>query len=491
MDLTIKLDANEALPLYRRLADALRQCIENGRLQPGDALPSTRQLAQTVGLSRITVVHSYDELISQGYLHTVPGSGTFVCNRPVTAGAECDQDSNQTASFHRPLATYGARISDLEMLESTSADLPELNFGAPPMDLLPLKQWRYLLLKHCRTHINKRMENRYDPLGYLPLRQAIAAYLCRSRNLKCSADMIAVFAGSQQTVNLTARLLINETDTVALENPGFVFARKTMRSIGAKILPIELDQEGIIVSDLSLHPDCKHVYVTPSHHDPTGIVMSMARRNELLQWAERQNGYIIEDDYDCEYNYETTALPSLQGLDRHESVIYISTFWKILFPLMPIGFVVVPRHLTVVLSRAKMLTERNFSMLEQYAMTDFINEGYLERHIRKTRKAFAHRRQTLISSLTRSLGNKVTVPKYSSGMHITIRFNLPLADSEIINLGKKSGLPLVSTQPYYISNGVKGEFLISFATQIDDDIAGRVANFAELLPKRITAKERP
>ncbi len=484
MDFAIELDKNEALPLYRRLANALRESIELGRLQPGDAMPSSRHLSKSLGFSRITVVHSYDELVSQGYLNTVTGSGTFVRARQNLSNArpsdlELDMNTSGYSDIH--LSEYSSRIMKLQTLTSTSADQPELNFGAPPTELLPLKQWRQLLLKHCRTHITKRLDASVDPMGFLPLREAIAAYLRRSRNLDCTADRIAVFAGSQQTVNLVTRLLINESDKVALENPGFVFARKTIRALGAQVVPVAVDSEGLIVSQLNSHPDCKVVYVTPSHHDPTGAVMSLPRRNELLNWAAQQNAYIIEDDYDCEYNYGTPALPALQGLDRHESVIYISTFWKILFPLMPIGFVVVPLPLIPILARAKTLAERNFSMLEQYALTDFINDGLLERHIRKTRKIFALRRQSLISSLTHSLGDRVTIPKYSSGMHIAVRFNLPLTDEEILRRSREAGLPIVSTEAYYVTGHRSGEFLISFAGKASENVQDLVNKFAQSL----------
>ncbi len=349
------------------------------------------------------------------------------------------------------------------------------------MDLLPLKQWRALLQKHCSTHIGKRFDSDVDPLGFRPLREALAKYLKRVRGLNCNADMIAVFASSQQTVNLILRLLVNKSDQVAMENPGFVFARKTIRSLDAEVLPISVDKDGMVVSELNAHPTCKIAYVTPSHQDPTGAILSSRRRQALLDWSASNNCFIIEDDYDCEYNYGTPPLQSLQGQDQDQSVIYISTFWKILFPIMPIGFIVVPPVLIPALTKAKMLAERNFSLLEQYALTDFINEGYLERHISKTRKLYAERRRVLISALTRAFGQAIQIPKYSSGMHIKVQLETKLSDKEILSRAALADLPLVSTEEYYISGHRPGEFLLSFAGRSTEGVTASVNKFAKLL----------
>ncbi|CAN5525614.1 PLP-dependent aminotransferase family protein [soil metagenome] len=476
-----KLDSDKRLPRYRRLASSIRKSIESGQLQPGDSVPSTRDLAKELKLARVTVITAYDELISQGYLKTVSGSGTFVLTPAEHAEFEELKLDVDAPPADKHLSSYAARIMKLQQLTSTSADQPVLNFGASPMDLLPLKQWRTLLQKHCSINIGKRFDTDLDPMGFRPLREALAKYLKRVRGLNCNADMIAVFASSQQTVNLILRLLVNKSEQVAMENPGFVFARKTIRSLDAEVLPISVDKDGMVVSELNNHPACKIAYVTPSHQDPTGAILSSRRRHALLDWAASNNCFIIEDDYDCEYNYGTPPLQSLQGQDQDQSVIYISTFWKILFPIMPIGFVVVPPVLIPALAKAKMLAERNFSLLEQYALTDFINEGYLDRHISKTRKLYAERRRVLISALTRAFGQAIKIPKYSSGMHITIHLETKLSDKEILARAALADLPLVSTEEYYIAGHSRGEFLVSFAGRSTDGISARVNKFAKSL----------
>lgn len=476
--LKFKLDPDTRLPRYRRLASSIRKSIESGQLQPGDSVPSTRDLAKELKVARVTVITAYDELISQGYLKTVSGAGTFVLTQTEHDQFEERQRDVDSPPADKHLSDYAARIMKLQQMTSTSADQPELNFGAPPMDVLPLKQWRALLQKHCSAHMGKRFDTHIDPMGFRPLREALAKYLKRVRGLNCNAEMIAVFASSQQTVNLILRLLVNKSEQIAMENPGFVFARKTIRSLDAEALPISVDKDGMIVSELNEHPHCKIAYVTPSHQDPTGAIMSSPRRKALLDWAVANNGFIIEDDYDCEYNYGTPPLQSLQGQDQNQSVIYISTFWKILFPIMPIGFVVVPPVLIPALAKAKMLAERNFSLLEQYALTDFINEGHLERHISKTRKLYSERRRVLISALTRAFGQTIQIPKYSSGMHIKIDLETNLSDKEILARAALADLPLVSTEEYYITGHRSGEFLVSFAGRSTDGVIACVNKFA-------------
>ncbi len=476
--LQLNIDVDSRIPLYRRMTNAIKECIESGRLAPGDCMPSTRQLASILGVARITAVNSYDLLINQGYLKTAVGKGTFVCHN-FSSGTAAPVSINNQAHEAKRLSAYAHQLLSLPVLSSTSADQADLHFGAPPTDLLPVKQWRRLLVQHCPDA--QVASEASDLMGYLPLRQALAAYLKRTRNLDCNADMIFLFSNAQQTVNLISRLLVDQSDTVALENPGFVFARKTMQSIGANIAPVSVDTQGMVISELSQLADCKLAYVTPSHHDPTGAVMSLHRRYQLLDWAAKNKAYIIEDDYDCEYNYGNAPLPALQGLDTEQSVIYISTFWKTLHPLVSLGFMVAPSHLIPIIKRAKMLSERNFSLLDQMTLCEFISQGCLESHIARTRKILAGRRQQLIYALTNALGKRVEITRHGSGVHIIAQFNLALADNEILKLGHQAGLAMASTSSYYLSNPKRGEFLLSFSGLSTENISHAVSAFTNQL----------
>lgn len=443
-------------------------------------MPSSRELATAMRLGRVTVITAYEELVAEGLLKTEVGNGTFVMTKKEHERfARTQRADVKSPPPDKHLSAYANRILKLQKLTATSADLPELDFGAPPPELLPLKLWRSILQRQCSIHVGKRFDVHVDPLGHRKLREALPAYLNRSRGLNCTAEQIAVFASSQQTVSLVLRLLVDRDDEVAIENPGFTFARKIMRSLEASLLPIDVDDQGMIVDQLQNHPRCKLAYVTPSHQDPLGPVLSVKRRAQLLDWAATNNCYIIEDDYDCEYNYGTVPLPALQGQDEHQSVIYISTFWKILYPVMPIGFVVAPPNLVPAMTKAKILSERNFSLLEQYALAEFIDEGHLERHIRKTRKLYSERRRALISALTRAFGRAIEIPSYSSGMHIKILLKAAHMDDDmILNFARESELPIVSTKDYYLKKPRPGEFLISFAGKSTETFTGRVNKFA-------------
>ncbi len=477
MNLFIEIDSSSNLPLYKQVANAIKVSIESGRLQEGKAVPSTRQLSAHLGVSRITVVQSYEQLISQGYLKVITGTGTFVSH---SQKKQLQTIPSKTTANHistRPLSQYGTRLLSRENQPNQS----ETTFGLPPAQLLPLRQWQKLLAKYCNSTETLPLVA-HEPLGCRPLREALAQYLRRSRNLNCSADTIAVFANAQQAVSLITQLLIDSGDTVAVENPGFFGAHKAIRSIGAEALAINVDENGLIVSELRAAPKaCRAAYVTPSHQDPLGATMSLPRRQELLKWAAENNSYIVEDDYDCEYSYGQPTIQAIQSLDRQESVVYISSFWKLLYPIMPIGFIVAPPHLIPAITQAKQLTELAFSLPEQLALAELINEGHLEKHINKTQKQLAKWRQELILALTLAFGKDIAIARHSAGMHIAVQFHLALSDEIISHTAEEVGLLLISTKSYYLADSRRGEFLISFASQKNQNLADLVSQFAARL----------
>jgi GntR family transcriptional regulator/MocR family aminotransferase len=313
------------------------------------------------------------------------------------------------------------------------------------------------------------------------LREAIARYLGRSRDVRCKAGQIVIVNGSQQGLDLVARITLNAGDRAAVEDPGYLGARRAFQASGAVLQPVPLDQSGIEVDRLSRLKNIRVVYVTPSHQFPAGQVLSLTRRLELLEWAKRNNAWIIEDDYDSEYRYEGKPIPTLQGLDESSSVIYVGTFSKVLYPALRIGYVVIPEKLVPVFARAKWLTDRQTPLLEQFALADFINEGYLERHIRKTRKLYNRRRQVLVEELQKAFGKKVKIHGGNAGMHILIRFNLKLTDSEIIRRADENQVNLLSARPYYLRNAPSGEFIFGYANVLESKIREGVHRLAKAI----------
>jgi GntR family transcriptional regulator/MocR family aminotransferase len=327
-----------------------------------------------------------------------------------------------------------------------------------------------------------RLDYAAHVFGHRPLREAIASYLRRSKGLECQADQIVVFADSQHAHDLIARLFLNPGDVVVMENPGYGAARKLFQCYRATVCPIPVDAEGLVTNELeSVRGRCKLIYVTPSHHDPTGAAMPMVRRRALLEWANRHGAVIVEDAFDSDYRYASEPMPPLMQMDASGSVLYVYSFWKILFPISTVGCLVLPPALTSVFERSKLLTQRNFPIVEHYALTDFISEGHLERHIRKTRTIYAKRRQTLIFALSRGLKTAVRFGKESAGLHALVRFNLNLDDETILRCASEAALPLASTKPYYAGRPGAGEFLLAFAALPESQCDEIVDRFVELL----------
>lgn len=488
MDFTIALDNHSSLPLHRQLYEELRRLILAGKLQPGGRLPSTRGLAKSLGISRATVTQSYEQLLSEGYLQTVTGSGTFVCSQLPDDLLATPLTNSKTVMPAEPLlqlSSYGNNLLKSNYLATlnnskSSNQLISFQYGTPVFDDIPCKQWRQLLSRHCRVTNWEMFDYANDARGYLPLREAISRYLVQSRAVQCEADQVIIVSGSQQAIELVTRILIDRGDQVAIENPSYLDAQRILLNNGAKLLPIAVDESGIIVEKLlDYAATIKLIYVTPSHQFPTGAIMSLSRRLELLAWATQTGAMIIEDDYDSEFRYTGRPIPALQGLDQGK-VIYVGTFSKVLFPALRIGYLVVPKSLVSVLTHAKRLTDRHSPMLEQQVLTDFINEGYLERHIRRMRKLYDQRRQALMQALG-DLGDRVTILGENAGMHLMVRFHTNLSDQEVVEASAARGVKLVTAQRYYLEGNGTSNFVIGYSNLSEEEISEGVSRLAQVL----------
>ncbi|MGK7951876.1 MAG: PLP-dependent aminotransferase family protein [Xenococcaceae cyanobacterium] len=464
MDLAIALDNNSDIPLYHQLYTELRQAILTGRLQPHQQLPSTRWLAKSLGISRSTVTQSYEQLFSEGYLQTKIGAGTFVSEElpDELLTTQPVKSKYGSASPKIELSIYGKNVESAD-IGVTDSDLPiSFNYGRPALDRFPLKLWRKLLSRHCESNLDL-LDYSLEPRGHQPLKEAIASYLSCSRAVQCSPEQIIITSGSQQAIDLITRLFINPGDKICLEEPCYQGARNIFQAHGAKLIPVEVDESGLIVRQLVNIPQVKLIYVTPSHQFPTGAVLSLPRRLELLRWAKETGAIIIEDDYDSEYRYSSRPIPALQGLDCDRSVIYIGTFSKVLFPSLRIGYLVVPKNLQSLFGRAKWLCDRQSPLIEQQVLTDFITEGHLARHIRKMRNLYDLRRQALVAALKEYLGQKVTILGENAGIHLMIKIKTNLSDGELIDRAKQVGVGLTSLQKYYLQARNQGEFLLGYS----------------------------
>jgi GntR family transcriptional regulator/MocR family aminotransferase len=500
LDLVILLDRTSITPLYQQLAEKIRHAVLEGRLKPNQKLPSSRSLAKSLNISRSTVTQSYEQLESQGYLETRLGSGTYICHQIPDNWLKSQQIEpiNNKTGKTSTLSQFGNSLISVKKLEVSEPDYEiSFRYGNPAVKYFPIAQWRKLLARYC-DNSPALLNYAADAAGYFPLRVAIADYLGRSRAVRCTPEQVIIVNGSQQALDLIARLTLNPGDWVAVEEPGYLGARYCFTAQSANLQPIPVNSEGLDVEFLT---KCDHVcaseavraaypsgnrslkliYVTPSHQFPTGVTMSLSQRIALLQWAEITNTLIIEDDYDSEYRYESQPIPALQGMDQSQSVIYVGTFSKTMFPSLRMGYLVVPQSLISLVSTAKWLCDRTTPLLEQYALTDWIAEGYFERHIRRMRQLYNLRRQVLIQALENYFGDKVTILGANAGIHLMVKIETALSDEIIIQKAAAVGIGLISARGYYLQPQYQGEFIFGYAQLEEVEIEQGIWKLSQVL----------
>jgi GntR family transcriptional regulator/MocR family aminotransferase len=355
----------------------------------------------------------------------------------------------------------------------------QFSFGRPAIDEFPMREWQHLYNVHLKRAKLSDLDCPSKAQGYAPLREAIANYLARARAVTCDPDQIIIVNGSQQAIDLVSRVVLERGDAVGIEEPGYIGARKAFEVQGAQLVPLPVDANGLVVEKLHTIPNLKLVYVTPSHQFPTGVVLSLARRLELLSWAQRTSTFIVEDDYDSEYRYKGRPIPALAGLEHHESVLYIGTFSKVLFPSLRLGYLVVPVPFIDVFSRAKWLADRHSSLIEQQVLTDFINQGHLERHIRRMRSLYEEKRKLVVSTLREAFGENITVLGDNAGINVFVRIRMGVSDSDFVIRAREMGVGVVSTKAFYGGDGHSGEFLLNYGGLSDENIREGVRRLKE------------
>ncbi len=487
MDILIQLPEDPGRPAYQRLAQAIREGILTGRFRPGERLPPTRVLASNLSLARNTILEAYEQLLAEGYLSARHGSGTFVApdlpDRAFRAEVTAARPATGRPPQSTPLAAFGRRVLEGEAsaqmrYDRTRTSAYEFRYGTPSFDEFPIDAWR-TLTKRVLDYPPKELLG-YGPTEGLPqLREALARYLQRSRGVRCSAEQVLVVNGSQQALDLAARVLLDPGDCVAVEEPGYPGARAVFAANGGAIAPVPCDSEGICVDRLP--QSARIAYVTPSHQFPTGAVMSAARRLDLLAWAERAGATIIEDDYDSEFRYEGRPLAALQGLDEGNRVVYTGTLSKVLLPALRLGYMVAPPHLQPSITSAKWLTDRHVALLYQAVLALFIDEGHFERHLRRMRKVYERRRAVLLESFECEFGPRAAITGTESGMHVLVRL-AEIADADaFVDGARERGVGIYSARPYFVEEPPSGAtFLMGYSSVSEDGIRHGVKLLAEV-----------
>lgn len=473
LELPLSLDDQAGLPLHRQLYARIRLAILEGRLAAGSRLPSTRALAASLRLSRNTVATAYDQLLAEGYITARSGSGTYVCETPpeelLHIGVRTDGvPAAPVVPAAPPLSAWAHRALAGRIHESpyrSDQTLPyDFRDGRPAVDHFPTDLWRRLITRRLRSPDLTQFG--YGPSsGYPPLRELVTDYLRRARAVRCVPEQVLIVNGSQQALDLLARVCLDLGDSVVVEDPGYLGARRAFAAQGARLLPAPVDSAGLVVDDLdrATHGlDPRLIYVTPSHQYPTGAVMSLPRRLALLRWARARGSLVLEDDYDSEFRYTGRPVEALQGLDNGAIVVYIGTFSKVLFPSLRMGYLVLPPALVEAVSTAKWLSDRYTATLEQQVLADFFAEGHFDRHLRAMRQVYQIRHDTFLEALRRELGDLILPPQGGAGLHALITLREPVCMDALVEDAAAVGVGIYPAHPYYLCPPDRSSLVMGF-----------------------------
>ena len=430
--LAIILDPDSKVFIYEQIYHYIKEEIKNGTIAPHSKLPSTRLLANNLGISRNTVDLAYSQLLSEGYIESRPKSGYYVCH------------------LSEPLVHY-IKSEQPELFQEETINPYQYDFSPFTNDInnFPFHTWRKLAKEAMSEH-NNHLFLLGNSAGDMDLRMAISDYLRSFRSVNCNPEQIIIGAGADYLIQLLCQILkVNNISTIAMENPTYMRAYNIFKGFSYKVLPIQLDKYGISIEELD-KSYANVAYVTPSHQYPLGIVMPITRRLELLNWANQGARYIIEDDHDSEFRYRGKPIPALSGMDTNEKVIYLGTFSRAIAPAIRIGYMVLPRPLLAKYQTNFSYYASTVSRVDQAILTSFINGGYFERHLNRMRKIYKGKHDALMNAL-KIFDKEVTIFNENAGLHILVQFHGNYTESSLLELAKNHGIRLYPLSEHYIA----------------------------------------
>ncbi|HEX6121786.1 MAG TPA: PLP-dependent aminotransferase family protein, partial [Ktedonobacterales bacterium] len=498
LDLLLTLDRAREAPdgLTRQIYTQLREAILNGRLRAGDRLPPSRELAAELGVARLTVSTAYEWLHAEGYVYGRVGAGTFVASafgadtpsprtgaaRPARSDppppAQRHQDAradeapshHPTPPAHVPLSAWARRISTIPLLGTRigQPEYPRYNFlpGAGAAEAFPWARWRRIAGwpdpldprtdERARARARAAGAGQWDALlGPLETREAIAAWLRRSRAVRCTAEQVLIAGSVQQVLALLARLLVEPGQRLLIEDPSYIGFHAAFLAEGAVLEGVPVDDAGLRVDALPApHASASQTaprlaIVTPSHQYPSGVTLTLERRLALLEWARRAGVVVVEDDYDGDLRLEGQPLEALRGLDERDEVIYLGTFAKALYPAVRLAFAVLPRWLVEPVARARAASDRHPTWHDALAVAHFIEAGELERHLARVRRIYRARRDALVAALQAELGGQVTVGPAEAGIHLQVLLPAGTNDVALCAAAEARGIAVTPLSPHY------------------------------------------
>jgi len=489
-------------PLYLQIYRAFRSEILTRTLAAGERVPSTRALAGLLKVSRNTAVMAYEQLLAEGYLETRKGgAGTVAAaflppDAYLNSSESLDRQQPTSTRTEARLAIAGRRILKAARAETKSLRLPSFTWELVPPHMqydfrpgraafgdLPYALWCRLLGARAR-HASLRDLDYGPPQGRWELRDAIAIRLRRLRGVDASPDRVVIVNGTQQALDLVSRVLLNPGDRVLMEEPHYTGARSAFMSAGAELVLSPVDDHGIrIPKPATGRRRVRLVYVTPSHQFPTGVVLPIARRLELLEWASRAGAFIIEDDYDGEYRYDGPPLQALAGLDQTGRAIYVGTFSKILFPALRLAYLVLPESLVEPVVAAKAVGDTGTATLEQLALADFIGMGHFDRHLRRTNASNAARRNALVAAVRKEFGERAEVCGANAGLHLLVWLKGRRGEmiKDVHSKAEKAGVGIYTVDPFYLKPPRRTGLVLGYAPLREREIREGIRRLAEAL----------
>jgi GntR family transcriptional regulator/MocR family aminotransferase len=482
------VDRKAAKPLHRQIYDGYRAAIASRSLRASQQIPSTRELANELKISRIPVLTAYAQLLAEGYFESRVGAGTFVCSSLPDQQRNGQSNGNRAAagrSGPRPVSKR-AELMPKHEAEPWIRGIGAFGLSQPAYDQFPSAIWSSLINRHGRTRHWTAMHYG-GPLGFEPLREAICVYLRTSRAVKCDPHQVMIVSGSQQALEISSRVLLDAGSAAWIEEPGYWLTRSVLKGSGCTMIPVPVDEEGMnVAAGVKLRRTARAAFVTPSHQYPLGVTMSASRRMQLVDWAQRAGSWIIEDDYDSEYRFENMPIASLQGLDSHSRVIYIGTFSKTLFPSIRLGYVVVPADLVERFTAVRHALDLTPPYLFQAVLNDFMREGHFVRHIRRMRALYHERRTALVESIETEFGGDVEVLGAQAGMHLVAA--LPEGrdwdDVAIATAAVAKKVWLWPLSPAYLGERKRQGFILGFGNVGVEEIAGAVRTMKSVTRRR-------
>ena len=469
----IKVDAQISTPLYLQVYQRIHEGIKSGQLQAQQRLPSIRVLASELNVARGTIELAYQMLLSEGIIESKGAKGTFVADSvkklPTVHALSEYKDQYLDFEVENRKLIGNEQTTDKTKSEQNAKvitnkfhELQPFQLGTPALDAFPTKLWARISAKILR-------ESRFDLLSYpdsqgvIELRQGLARYLMVSRGISCSAEQIFISFGHRASLHLITQCLFNYGDVGWFEEPGYHIARHFLQQIGLKLVPVSVDNHGLDVEEGKLlAPSANFVLVTPAHQSPTNVVLSLERRLALLEWANKQGSWIIEDDYDGEFHYQGRPLPALKSLDSQERVIYCGTFSKTLFPALRLSYIVVPPSVIAHFHSIAEVLGNQCPIWQQQVTSQFINDGHFLRHLRKMRNLYRQRKHFLIEAISEVLPNIFEIQPQSGGMHILVKLVNGKSAGNYVNLANEYGLKIESLNEWSIKNKVSPFLLLGF-----------------------------